>query len=152
MSSGQVLNTSLVFPQERARLTLKVKTALFLTIAHELRLLKLQQFCTSTGWAGQTSPPLAPVLYPDGRTAAERLALQVGGEVRSTKILTKNYLPILRSVLNAAERISQFFQRLLTYIFDIQKTRSQSKTSSWRSIHSKLEAFLKSGVANFSPL
>ena len=86
------------------------------------------------------------------RGKALHLALQVGGEVRSTKFLTKNYPPILRPVLNAAECISQFFQRLLACIFDIQKTGSQSKTSSWRSIHSKLEPFRKSGIANFSPL
>ena len=34
----------------------------------------------------------------------------------------------------------------------MQKTRGQSITSSWRSIHSNLATFRKSGAANVSPL
>ena len=76
------------------------------------------------------------------------LALQVGGRGSSVKIVTKNYAHILRTVLDVAKCISQFFLRLSACIFHLQKIRGHSRTSSWRTIHLLLTTFQKKWVHN----
>ena len=66
--------------------------------------------------------------YQKGEGAC--LALRVGGHLISAKIQTKNRPHILRPCLNAVERVSQFFQRVLACIFERENFEQNQHRSS----------------------